>query len=214
MIIDCISDLHGSYPDLEGGDLLLIAGDLTTNDSPMAWKNYYEWLKTLKYRKIIYIAGNHDGFLTQCVNSTDAKMMGFEEEEFEYLCDSGTEFEGIKIYGSPWTPRFYDWYFMKNTKGELKERWDLIPKDIDILITHGPPFGILDHNKALNRCGCDQLLKAIKRVKPKYNIFGHIHGGYGILEKDGTTFINCAHMNEEYEPINKPIRINYAPQER
>lgn len=216
MIIDCISDLHGAYPELPGGDLLIIAGDLTTNDSVRAWKNYFDWIKDQKYRKIIYIAGNHDGFLSQSISSKEAERLGLadSQEPAEYVCDNLTEFDGLKIYGSPWTPRFYDWHFMKNTKEELKDCWDLIPEDLDILITHGPPYGIRDKSRNQTRCGCDQLLDAVKRTKPRIHIFGHIHGGYGLDEKDGTLFINAAHMDEDYEPNNKPIRIIYAPEER
>jgi Icc-related predicted phosphoesterase len=210
MIIDFISDLHGSYPDLEGGDLLIIAGDLTTNDSPPAWRNYFNWLTPLKYKKKIYIAGNHDGFLTQSISTKKAESLGIadSQEPAEYVCDNLTEFEGLKIYGSPWTPMFYDWYFMLPRGKAIAQKWDLIPEGLDILITHGPPFGILDTpRRNSQKCGCEELLKAVKNKKPRYHIFGHIHGGYGKVEIDGTTFINCAHMDEDYEPVNKAVRI-------
>ena len=228
MIIDCISDLHGSFPELEGGDLLIIAGDLTSNNSSRAWKNFFDWFKEQNYRKKICIGGNHDRFLSQCINSHETRELwletGLDEDlkpnnSMEYLCDNGTEFEGLKIWGSPWTPTFCDWYFMLPRGPEIKAKWDLIPEDTDILITHGPPWGIRDNInnnsfRGKDPLGCADLRNAVKRVKPKLHVFGHIHGGYGMCEeiwgpelKYSTIFVNASHMDEDYEPVNKPIRI-------
>ncbi len=227
MIIDCISDLHGDLPELEGGDLLIIAGDITGNDRIPQWAIFYDWLKKQKYRKKILIAGNHDGFLEQCCSTEESKeVLGDEWEDggFEYLLDSGTEFEGLKIWGSPWTPNFCDWHFMLPRGAALKAKWDLIPNDTDILITHGPPHGILDQTKRNGKfkkhCGCIDLRQAVERIKPKYHVFGHIHEGYGQHVEvwgpeifQATKFVNCSLMNEDYEFINKPIRLgtHYEP---
>ncbi len=241
MIIDCISDLHGELPELEGGDLLIIAGDITGSDRVIQWKNFYDWFKEQKYTKKVYIAGNHDGFLRSgCTQKTSQEILGdeWEDEGFEYLCDSGCEFEyeeeieedhkfrgpisykvkkKVKIWGSPWTPEFCNWYFMK-PRSELKEVWDQVPDNIDILITHGPAWGILDKPYAgsarckLDHLGCTYLRECLNRVKPKLHVFGHIHGGYGqqILKyEDGkqTICVNAAIMDENYNATNKPIRI-------
>ncbi len=204
MIIDCISDLHGAFPELEGGDLLIVAGDLTARDNEIGYLRFFEWLTKQSYRKIIFIAGNHDGYLE--------KYQPTYAYQIQYLRDSSTEFEGLKIWGSPWTPTFCDWHFMKNRGEDIREKWDLIPDDTDILITHGPPWGFRDVPKiSLTRkdkhCGCMDLLEAVARVKPKLHVFGHIHGGYGMEEARGTKFVNAAIMTEDYEPLNKPIRI-------
>jgi len=226
MLIDCISDLHGSFPELPGGDLLIIAGDLTSNDTTMAWKNLFDWVEKQNYRKIVYIAGNHDGFLQQCCNSSESMDLWREfqdddlkpNDRIEYLCDSSIEFEGLKIYGSPWTPEFGNWHFMLPRGEALRRKWDLIPLDTDILITHGPPWGILDKtvqfpSSNLDHCGCSDLKEAVKRIKPKLHVFGHIHFSYGEdadqwgLDGPITKYVNASHMNEEYEPVNPPIRI-------
>lgn len=213
MIIDCVSDLHGKFPELEGGDLLIMAGDCTSNDRVPAWCKFFEWCDKQEYKHKILIAGNHDGFLSQCIPSSDTReILGELHEGCEYLCDSGITIEGLKIWGSPWTPTFYDWYFMKDRGADIKAMWDLIPEDTDILITHGPPYGILDTNKQGHHCGCEELREAVMRVKPTLHIFGHIHGGYGKQTSlwpngEAVTFINAAHMNEDYEPVNKPIRV-------
>lgn len=211
MIIDCVSDLHGSYPELEGGDLLIVAGDLTARDTPGDWIKFTEWFLGQDYRKKVYIAGNHDGFLEKNVPSNELSQI----IKVEYLCDSGCEFEGFKIWGSPWTPEFCNWHFMLPRGRKLKEKWDKIPDNTDILVTHGPPLGILDAtdniiNKA-ERLGCADLRDAVERVKPKLHVFGHIHGGHGqlILKHEGsnTICVNAAIMDEGYRPRNKPIRV-------
>lgn len=231
MIIDCCSDLHGEYPTLMGGDLLIVAGDITACDKLNQWKEFFQWLKKQPYDKKIVIAGNHDGFFKSGfpMNQKEAndlkevqdflKVMGEDiDVDFEYLCDFGTEYKGLKIYGSPWTPEFCNWHFMLPRGEQLKEKWDLIPDDTDILITHGPAMGILDSvyrvaYSKLDRVGCADLRDAVERVRPKLHVFGHIHASYGHtilkLEDKHVICVNAAHMNEDYEAVNPPIRIIY-----
>jgi Icc-related predicted phosphoesterase len=153
------------------------------------------------------------------VQSFLQEVDGAEKPDFEYLCDSGTEFEGLKIWGSPWTPVFFNWHFMKKRGEEIKKQWDLIPDDIDILITHGPPFGILDVSGLSSRrkpggfhCGCKDLTQTLERLtKLKLHVFGHIHDGYGkmAIGHKGREFtcVNASIMDEDYNPVNKPIRV-------
>ena len=121
-----------------------------------------------------------------------------------YLDDSGCEIEGIRFWGSPITPEFCNWAFMREPR-DIGRHWDAIPDDTDVLITHGPPHGILD--QCPDSVGCEQLLEAVKRVGPKVHAFGHIHEGHGILEKDGTTFVNASIMDGRYRPVNAPIGV-------
>lgn len=216
MIVDMVSDLHGYYPKLEGGDLLIVAGDLTARDTLPEWDQFFKWLDAQNYRKKLYIGGNHDGFLTQCANNVDCVDIEYSEEckKQEYLCDSGTEFEGLKIWGSPWTLPFCDWHFML-PEPELANKWALIPSDTDILVTHGPPHGILDSVKNQRRiqkdiyCGSVSLRnEVIQRIKPKLHVFGHIHEHGGkITDMITTKFVNASHCDEDYNPVNKPVRI-------
>lgn len=208
MIIDCISDLHGEYPTLMGGDLLIIAGDLTARDLEDEYYKFNSWLCDQDYEKKVVIAGNHDGLLQK-----DAFKYLEGVPAFDYLCDTETEFKGLKIYGSPWTPMFCNWYFMKKSRQDLKEAWDKIPDDTDILVTHGPARGLLDTVSPYSSrpLGCEELRLALERVRPKLHVFGHIHGGYGkmLLKHEGpnTWCVNAALMNEDYDPVNAPIRI-------
>lgn len=229
MIIDCISDLHGAKPILRGGDLLIIAGDLTFNNSINGWKLFYDWLHKQKYRQIVYIAGNHDGFLENVVSSEEVRKLPLDEEDresshIEYLFDNSFIFEGLKIYGMPWTPTFGEWYFMKDRGKPMKEMVDKIPEDTDILITHGPPFCTLD--KTINiwgdskYAGCKELSKRLLHLKNlKLHVFGHIHEDYGWCykateERDGKDVyyghlsVNASIMNARYYPVNLPIRVS------
>lgn len=203
--IDCVSDLHGSYPTLPGGDLLIVAGDCTARDKVPEWVAFFEWIGAQKYTKKILIGGNHDRFLTQCPPGSEMNDDG--TEMYDYLLDSGTEFEGIKIWGSPWTPTFGEWHFMKERGKEITQVWNLIPDDTQILITHGPPMDILDTVDYVNK-GCLDLLMCVNRLpRLKLHVFGHIHEGYGILTKDKKIFVNASHMDRDYRPVNKPVRI-------
>ena len=92
-----------------------------------------------------------------------------------YLCDESLTLDGVKFYGSPWQPRFFDWAFNKDRGAPLKAIWDKIPLDTDVLITHGPPHGILDLTFDKIKAGCEELLLAVQRIKPKVHVFGHIH---------------------------------------
>lgn len=204
MDITAISDLHGYMPKLPGGDLLIVAGDLTaSNDTDEYLIFNDQWLakEGAKYQKIVWIAGNHDGAL-------EGGLFFSTVENAVYLCDSGTEFEGVKIWGSPYTPTFYNWYFMGNRGTDIKKHWDLIPPSTDILVTHGPSYGILDTNSEGKHCGCEDLLNRVQTVKPKLHIFGHIHEAYGTYQMvNGPKCINASYVNEHYNPVNKPIRI-------
>ena len=113
--------------------------------------------------------------------------------------------DGVKFYGSPWQPWFYDWAFNLERGPEIRAKWDLIPEDTDVLITHGPPYGIGDLTFQKDHAGCQDLLKAVERLKPRTHIFGHIHERYGINSIDGTTFINASSFNHNYHRFNEPV---------
>ncbi len=223
-----ISDLHGFYPKLEGGDLLIVAGDLTTRHTDKEWHEFASWMNDQDYKKIVFIAGNHDTMIERWDKEQDEEgykgPVSDPNERIEYLCDSGTEFEGLKIWGSPWTKTFPGMNpkckaFTVDTEEELSEKWELIPEDMDILITHSPSWGLHDTNIKNERCGSKSLTHWIDKHVDSLKLFvcGHIHEAYGIYDPRSiqdslnsprsTVHINCSHVNERYEPVNKPIRI-------
>lgn len=209
MICDLISDLHGKYPVLEGGDLLIIAGDCTSRDEPEQWDEFFAWLSKQQYKKKIFIGGNHDNYL-ELMQELD--IVQDEDNSIVYLCDSGTEFEGLKIWGSPYTAQFRHqnpdcMAFSVVMDEQLKDHFDLIPDDTDILITHSPPYGILDECSQ-GRVGSKSLRETMLRVKPKLHVFGHIHecGGKQI-DLVNTICVNASVVDKYYKHVNKPIRV-------
>jgi len=207
MIIDCISDLHGCKPALHGGDLLIVAGDLTARNTQGEYFKFFNWMWDLPYKKKIVCAGNHDGIL-------EFNGLIGDKEAFHYLCDSGTEFEGLKIWGSPWTTRFegmnpHCMAFTVDTDEELAEKWGKIPSDVDILVTHSPAYGNFDFTARSESVGSMSLFKKVSEIKPKLFVFGHIHEsyGHGTRRNSNTIYVNASHVNENYKPVNPPIRI-------
>jgi Icc-related predicted phosphoesterase len=217
--IVAISDTHGKHDhitkDLPEADIIIHAGDCTNVGQPNELLDFLNWYSNLPYKHKIFIAGNHDF----CFEQLHPMFSGVGEKEYIdiskefkdkgviYLMDKMVEVEGLKIYGSPWQPRFYDWAFNVDRGEAIAKKWEKIPEGLDVLITHGPPYGILDYTYTSNRVGCEELYKKIMQVRPKISIFGHIHYGYGYKEYDGMSFFNAASLGENYEYENKPILI-------
>lgn len=238
MEITITSDLHGHYPELEGGDLLIVAGDLTARDTEREYRIFREWIMKQDYDRKIFIGGNHDNWLQKnCAPSPFPKGPPGLDLDVEYLCDSGTDFEWhethvtkwgtrpleggrhlkLKIWGSPWTQTFPGMNpscmaYTAKTDEELAVYWSLIPEGTDILITHSPPWGVLDLNNKGHHCGSKTLAHKIGLMEnpPKLWVWGHIHEAYGIdlpVRGKPVKMINASHVNEYYKPVNKPFRI-------
>lgn len=211
MKIVCLSDTHKEYKNVivPEGDILIHAGDIDIYDYSSELKNFIKWVAKQPCKEKILVAGNHDKYLE--TYNKEVKQI-FKYNNIHYLENSGIVLNNITFWGSPITPTFNSWFFMAERGKQIQKYWNEIPKNTQILITHGPPYGILDQILLVNgdkgnSVGCFDLLQKIKEIKPKYHIFGHIHNGYGIKAVDETTFINCSLMNEEYDLVNNPIVI-------
>lgn len=202
-----VSDLHNHRVELPEGDLLLIAGDLTATGSRQELVDFNEYLEkqSPKFKhKPVVIAGNHDFYL-QRGKEDPAGIL----DAATYLQDELLEIDGLKIYGSPWTLTFMNMAFMKDRGEEISDTWKKIPEGIDVLLTHGPPGGILDQCPA-GSVGCFDLLRVLtKELKapPKVHIFGHIHEGYGRQKEENTEFFNVSVCTVRYKPNNAPTVI-------
>lgn len=229
MIITLISDTHtkqryidrnksGVNP-LPGGDLLIHAGDIMNSGyDPVDIEDFIDWFSSqTQYAAQVFIAGNHDRMfedkpelVAEIVDKGDSIYL--QDEPFLFFYN---DFEAIKVYGSPWQPEFYDWAFNLPRNGvDLASKWEQIPLNTDILITHGPPMGYGDtsgppYNEP--NLGCELLRKRVDFIKPKIHMFGHIHGGYGYYFNGDTHFINASILNEEYRYTNEPITIDWNP---
>lgn len=200
MKIVCISDTHGQHEGLKlpKGDLIIHAGDVTRNGTFIQTITFLNWFSSLEYEHKIFIAGNHDFFFEKGI------IDGFMPMGIHYLNDSGCEINGIKFWGSPVTPWFYDWAFNRQRGEEIRRHWNLIPKDTDVLITHGPVQGIHDKTAGGVNAGCKDLHNYLGCIRPKAHVCGHIHEGYGEKIVGSMRFINASVLNERYELVNEP----------
>ena len=219
MKITFISDTHTKHhqvtSQLPGGDLLIHAGDFSSRGYEHEVDGFFDWFNSLdNYTNKIVIAGNHDLMFED--DPMLAKDIMSHYPNVTYLQDDieviGEDYSSsVKVYGSPWQPEFYNWAFNLPRNGEeLKEKWDMIPHNMDIVVTHGPAWGHLDTvvGQSMN-LGCELLAERLKVVKPKIHVFGHIHSGYGYKFVDGTHHFNAAVLGEDYVFTQKPMTVEW-----
>lgn len=184
---------------------MIHAGDITAHGSRDNFLQFLEWFSSRAHTHKIFIAGNHDKYLENNDQQVlaDAKALGLI-----YLCDSGVEIDGVKFWGSPITPQFHDWSFMRS-EAEIDQHWKLIPEGTDVLITHGPIWGVLDEvqrsEHVVENTGCPSLAKRVADVKPSFHVFGHIHECHGSIDNGVTRFLNVSTMNKNYKIQNAPV---------
>jgi Icc-related predicted phosphoesterase len=224
MRITFISDTHAKHnqvtSSLPGGDVLIHAGDISNKGYPTEIQDFIKWFSTIEnYTHKIFIAGNHDFGCQDEVLAVQELLRLNPGSEYLYddmflIGDESVDYDDmVKVWGSPWQPEFYNWAFNLPRQGaELKEVWNMIPSDVDILITHGPPYGHLDYVAySKQNVGCELLRDRIDLIKPKIHVFGHIHSSYG-YKFDGTThFFNAAVLDERYNFTQKPLSVEWDP---
>jgi len=206
MKIVAISDTHNKHDKvvITPCDILIHSGDFSLHGSIVELAQFSEWLKKQPAKHKIVIPGNHD-FIAEELPDLCRKTFG----ESHFLIDQFIEIEGLNIYGSPWVPQYGRWAFMES-RNAIRHKWVNIPTDLDILITHGPPKWVLDRTKRGEDVGCRALFERCLEIKPKNHFFGHIHEGYGhIKHESGINFYNAATCDEHYNPVNKPVEIEW-----
>jgi len=208
MRLVCISDTHSMHrkvtvPD---GDVLIHAGDCLGVGTLEELEDLDNWFSEQPHRYKILVAGNHDW----CLQDEPADAEALIRNAI-YLRDSGIDIEGIRFWGSPWTPIFFDWAFNLARGPSIAERWAQIPSEVDVLITHGPPAGILDEVITATHAqsvGCDDLARELERLKPRLHVFGHIHESYGRKTVGDRLFVNASTCTENYRPLNPPVVVD------
>lgn len=205
MKVGATADLHGYLPDIPDDlDLLLIAGDIGVKEDlhlesfpgiDRKLMHLEEWLHRIDC-EVVAIAGNHDFGLAGVLGDSRARSL-----PWTYLLDETVQINGLTIHGSPWTPTYGNWAFMQDDE-ELARKWALIPDDVDILITHGPPFGVMDVGHGGVPAGSETLRQRLTQIDPVLHIFGHIHGSRGVRWHD-TNYLtaNVAYVDEAYQPL-------------
>lgn len=202
------SDLHGTHHDLEvpDVDIMIVSGDATNYRdmyrNEVEWKNFVEWYSEIPIPIKIYVPGNHDSFVFQM--GKEARL-DCQKGNIDLLIKESLKIGDLVIYGDPTTPRFGDWCFMA-PRDKMHKHWGLIPEDTNILVTHGPPQGILDLTKdfdnKLKNVGCKSLMSSIQNLSDLFlNCFGHIHSSKniqnnGVLFRDKVWYSNASAVRD------------------
>lgn len=207
MKVCIISDTHNKHKrlaKLPEADVIIHCGDFTSMGYSHEILEFMKWFSQLPYNNKIIIAGNHDWLFE--TNGIIAREK--VPENVNYLEDSEVIIDGIKFYGTPVSLPFMNWAFNRPEE-KLKQHWEAIPDDTDVLITHQPPFGIFDWSVYDNKhTGSPSLyFEVVERIKPKIHCFGHIHSGHGIKVIENTTFVNASNLDEDYMCVYEPILI-------
>lgn len=221
IIIRTISDTHCQHSRLkiEPCHILIHSGDACRTGTSGEMRDFLDWFKDQPAKHKIFVPGNHD----QCLDEGKVKFFDRDLHRelligdwgITYLQDRSAHVENFHFYGMPWTPEFFDWAFMGKPSGDypefgkplMRDVCEQIPSDVDILICHGPPAGILDINTIGKNVGSLDLRIVVDKIKPKLVIFGHIHGGRGHLYQDNIDFVNACSLDEKYDRIGQPISI-------
>lgn len=217
MKIVAISDIHSHHRKLKlpDADMIIVAGDVSFKGEPEVVEDYIAWLKELPYAHKVNILGNHEmGYDKEPPRPKKIKALQLMQDAgIHYLENSEVVIDGLKIYGSPVQPWFHNWAWNMQRGEEIAKVWSKIPDDVNILITHGPPYGKLDRVERwtgeVSYEGCKDLKERIQKLTQlKCCIFGHLHlQGGSMLEVEGVKYMNVAVCDEQYRPINKIMEI-------
>ncbi|MDE2480800.1 MAG: metallophosphatase domain-containing protein [bacterium] len=209
MRIVCISDTHLSLTDIAvpDGDVLIHAGDLTDEGTADELLGEYSVLSRLPHRRIIVTPGNHDDALE---NPQFRRSLEFKFPRITTLVNEGTILNGLPIYGSSWQQRGDEGAIQGQPQSD-SSRYSQVPTDISILVTHGPPYGIQDGTSRGEHVGSRALRDRLHMLTDlRLHIFGHVHFAYGITRQDGRLFVNASTCDDVFDPINRPIVIDYV----
>lgn len=212
-----LSDTHNQHSLINMGsqDIIVHCGDATGMGRSDELKKFIEWFTDQDARHLIFVPGNHEVGLE---GNYEKRIQWFKDAGIIVLNDESVTIEDtsiidfteykVKIHGSPFTPNFGNWSFMKPRGEQINKHWMKIPLDADVVITHGPPHRILDavdYGSSVNYAGCEMLADRIRQVKPKIHAFGHIHEGAGTYIEDGIEYINASQVDEHYVLRHQPI---------
>jgi predicted phosphodiesterase len=236
--IVAISDTHNNHGSVTVPpcDILIHGGDFTDSGSPEDIERFAAWLEaqTQATHKVV-IAGNHELSLDADSYDENWRRFGHREKHdtaklvarlrsvCHYLEHEPLELMGLRIFGSPFQPEFYGWGFNLPRGPQCRDKWESMrcpggvagQRNIDILVTHGPPLGHGDECSGKNRAGCAELLDFIEHAEPLLHVFGHIHGGYGATTNGRTLMLNASTMNSRYDAgsPNPPMVVDVPTSE-
>lgn len=204
MRLVCLSDTHNKHEDIDipAGDILIHAGDCTDGGTRNETENFLDWFSGQPHKYKLLVPGNHDFYFEKASNIKNVP------ENICLLIDRGVEIDGIQFWGSPVTPGIQNWAFNRERGKEIRKHWNLIPDNTDILITHSPPYGILDEIGSGIKLGCEELTQILEIVEPNYHLFGHIHHAAGSKKLSSTRYFNLSILDERLRVMHSPIVLD------
>ncbi|HQW28412.1 MAG TPA: metallophosphatase domain-containing protein [Verrucomicrobiales bacterium] len=214
--IVALSDTHGMHASMKhgipDGDVLIHSGDFCGHGRMQELLDFAEWMGALPHPHKLITPGNHDRPVEEYPQEC---REAFAARGIQLLIGETAVVSGIHFFGSPYTPTFFNWHFMRERGAEIRTEWEKIPDDTHVVITHGPPYGHGDltcpwKGDPPRNAGCLELLTRLRTIRPAIHLCGHIHEGYGITISDevpGTTFLNASICTESYRPDNAPHRF-------
>jgi len=204
MRLVCLADTHNLHHHLPipEGDVLIHAGDCTDGGTRNETNNFLRWMQEQPHPYKILIPGNHDFFFEK------KELLRTIPHGIHVLLDQELVIQGKRFWGSPVTPGMINWAFNRERGKAMQLHWDLIPRNVDVLITHTPPYGIMDQIESGERLGCEDLLKTLKDVQPAVHLFGHIHYSSGFLKRENTAFYNLSILDESGRIMQSPLVID------
>jgi len=205
MKLTVISDTHNQHEQfgILSGEVLIHCGDMfnlfSKKDGEL--ESIDDWFGRQKFDLILCTGGNHDSALEEQLNVVDEPF-----QNAVYLQDRAYIHDGINFYGAPWTPELAGQAFYREGS-ELERVWQSIPANVDVLITHTPPAGILDVSSRGLELGCQYLAKQLRVVNPRVNCFGNVHASSGTQITESTTYINASSVNSQFELTRRPYEV-------
>ena len=201
-----VSDTHGQHEALGclEGDVLIHCGDFCDGfrRDPRDVEAVDSWFAKQRFDLVLCVGGNHDFSAEDRVGNGGPVF-----EHAVWLQDQVHIHREIKFYGSPWLPHLEGWAFYLTSEA-LREKWSMIPGDTNVLITHTPPFGILDQPRSQQHCGCPHLLERVEAVKPRFHVFGHNHASAGVQDRGATTFVNASIVDSSFNVARSAVILD------